>query len=269
MIAAVAEALGHNIDDLVINRSSIHEYRKILRKNISERVKTHFCGNLPNFAIVHWDGKLLSANNNTDHRVERLPIVVTSENLEQLIAVPKLERSTGREQAMSVCNALQDWGLPTIVEAICFDTTASNTGRFNGACVLIEMTLEKNLLYLPCRHHIFELVLRAVFDTKMKQVTNSPDIPMFKKIKENWSTINPKKCISGFSDQKCRAALEDKKEEILNFLSSQLQIKQIRDDYRELLELSVLFLGGDNLAQMYNIKIRPPGAIHHRVLYTV
>lgn len=155
MIEAVAEALGHNIDDLVINRSSIHEYRKILRKNISERLKTQFCGNLPNFVIVHWDGKLLPANNNTNHRVERLPIVVKSENLEQFIAVPELERSTGRKQASAACNALQDWGLPTIVEAICFDTTASNTEQFNGACVLIEMTLEKNLLYLPCRHHIF------------------------------------------------------------------------------------------------------------------
>lgn len=96
----------------------------------------------------------------------------------------------------------------------------------------------------------------------MKQVTNSPDIPMFKKIKENWSTINPKIFMSGYSDQKCQAVLEDKKEEILNFLVSQLQIKQIRDDYRELLELFVLFLGSDDLAQMYNIKIRSPGAIH-------
>lgn len=96
----------------------------------------------------------------------------------------------------------------------------------------------------------------------MKQITTGPDIPLFKKIKENWSTINPKKFISGLSDEKCRAGLEDKKEEILNFLSSQLQIKQVRDDYRELLELSVLFLGGDDLTQMYSIKIRPPGAIH-------
>jgi len=52
---------------------------------------------LPNFVVVHWDGKLLPANNNTDHCIERLTIVVTSENLKQLIAVPKHERSTDKE----------------------------------------------------------------------------------------------------------------------------------------------------------------------------
>lgn len=53
VIELVAEALGYNINDFVINWSSIHKWRKILRINISERAKTKFCGNLPNFAVVH------------------------------------------------------------------------------------------------------------------------------------------------------------------------------------------------------------------------
>jgi hypothetical protein len=37
---------------------------------------------------------------------ERLPTVITSKNIEQILGVPKLKRSTGEEQA--VCNALRD-----------------------------------------------------------------------------------------------------------------------------------------------------------------
>ncbi|ESO12608.1 hypothetical protein HELRODRAFT_159175 [Helobdella robusta] len=35
-----------------------------------------------------------------------------------------------------------------------------NTGRIKGASVLLVQLMEKKLLYLPCRHHIFEVVLR-------------------------------------------------------------------------------------------------------------
>jgi len=61
--------------------------------------------------------------------------VTTSKNIEQILGVPKLERSTGEEQAAAVCNALRVWGLCNTVQALCYDTTATNTGRLNGACV--------------------------------------------------------------------------------------------------------------------------------------
>ena len=68
-------------------------------------------------------------------------------------------------------------------------TTASNTGRLNGACVLLEQRLERELLLFACRH-ISELVLKSVFEAKIQQVTNSPDIPLLKKFRDNWSNID-------------------------------------------------------------------------------
>ena len=65
--------------------------------------------------VVHWDGKLLPDTKMRNTTVERLPIVITSTNIEQIINVPQLERSTGEEQAAAVCNALQEWGLCDIV----------------------------------------------------------------------------------------------------------------------------------------------------------
>jgi len=106
--------------------------------------------------------------------------LITSTNIEQIINVPQLERSTGEEQTEAECSALQEWKLCDIVLALCRHTTASNTGHLSGACILFEQKLGKDLLYLPCRHHIYKLILRPVYEIKIPQVTSSPAIPFFK-----------------------------------------------------------------------------------------
>lgn len=47
-----------------------------------------------------------------------------------------------------------------------------------------------SLLLFACRHHINELVLKTVFESKIKQITSSPDIYLFKKLRENWINID-------------------------------------------------------------------------------
>ena len=72
---------------------------------------------------------------------ERLPVLIFEEK-EQLLAVPKLD-SSGKAQAKAVLDALHDWNLNDKAQIMCCDTTASNTGRLNGACVLLEQRLER------------------------------------------------------------------------------------------------------------------------------
>jgi hypothetical protein len=96
---------------------------------------------------------------------------------------------TGEEQAINVYQLIEDWGLHNSVIAVCCDTTTSNTGRLKGACVLLVQHLEKDLLYLLCRHHIYELVLRSVFEEKFGS-TSGPNIQLFKKFQDNWSKID-------------------------------------------------------------------------------
>lgn len=87
-------------------------------------------------------------------------------------------------------NAIIDWNLEDKVQILCCDTTASNTGRLNGTCILLEQKLDRELLIFACRHHVYELVLKSVFEVKISQVTTSPDIPLFKKFKENWKNVD-------------------------------------------------------------------------------
>lgn len=258
ILHAVVEALGLSSDDFPINKSSIQRIRTQTRKSRAEAIKADFQDNVPDVVTVHWDGKLLPGLDVRSSKEERLPIIVSFEGKEQLLAVPKLESSSGKHQAKAISTALYDWNLNGNVQIMCCDTTASNTGRFNGACVLLEQILERELLLFSCRHHVYELVLKSVFETKIKQVTSSPDIPIFKKFRDNWKNINTNKidlCLDFVNER----VSETQVTSLLLYYKTKLNNTFIRGDYRELVELCVVFLGGD-LEQ--KIKIKPPGAMH-------
>lgn len=259
VIEAVADALEFDVKNLIINRTSINKNRIKLREERAEKIKDSFSESIPQNIVIHWDGKKIPALNVRDSAVERLPIVVSTMKIEQLIGVPKLSSSTGEEQASAVYDAINKWGLKDSVQALCCDTTASNTGRLNGACVLLEKKMDKDLLYLPCRHHIYELILRSVFEAKIPQITVSPDIPMFKNFRKDWIKINISDIKIGIDDKKCNVALISDKLDIISFAEFHLSRPNARGDYRELLELAIIFLG-ENIEGKY--KIHPPGAMH-------
>ncbi|XP_046409261.1 uncharacterized protein LOC124174209 [Ischnura elegans] len=114
------------------------------------------------------------------------------------------------------------------------------------------------MIIFACRHHVYELVLKSVFEVKISQVTANPDIPLFKKFRDNWNGVDPDKA----QCYKKKLALHLTVSEIdnlLEFYRTELTKEIVRDDYRELIELSVIFLGGDTQRKF---KIRPPGAMH-------
>lgn len=75
--------------------------------------------------------------------------------------------------ADAIFNLLTDWDVVENIVAMCFDTTASNTGVLNEACLLLEQKIGRPLLTPACRHHVLEIVLAAVFSTKLGR-TNGP-----------------------------------------------------------------------------------------------
>jgi hypothetical protein len=77
----------------------------------------------------------------THEHVDRLPVLISGVGVEQLLGVPKLFAGTGEAIASAVAQCLEEWGVADKVAAVCFDTTASNTGHRSGACSLIEHKL--------------------------------------------------------------------------------------------------------------------------------
>lgn len=79
---------------------------------------------------------------------------------------------------------------------------------------------------------------------------------MFKKFRDDWKTINPA-AIQSYTDIVTQHFGNTIIKELLIFYNQELQKNIVRDDYREVIELSIIFLGGDNEKK---IKIRPPGS---------
>ena len=266
VIAETAQSLGYDISDLSINRSTIKRGRERYRSEIAAALKNNLSSDVP--LTVHWDGKLMQDLCGKDH-VDRLPIIVTGFGVCQLLKVSKMVGGTGKNQASAVVQALQEWRVQDRVIGMCFDTTSSNTGIHIGACVEIERALGKDLLYLACRHHIMELLAGAAFTASLTP-SSAPEVLLFKRFQQKWSVLDQTKYETGSELGEIPYAV---KQETLEFAHSQLLRESVRDDYRELLQLSIIFLGGSP-DPARGINFMAPGAMHHarwmsKVIYSL
>ncbi|GBM77665.1 hypothetical protein AVEN_226051-1 [Araneus ventricosus] len=113
----------------------------------AEHVTVEFQNDTPQILTIHWDGKLLPALNIRNAKEERMAINVSFCEREQLIGVSKLQNATGKEQTHAISIALTHWCLETNVQTLCSDTTASNTSRLNGSCIILEQKLNRQKLF--------------------------------------------------------------------------------------------------------------------------
>lgn len=224
-----------------INRSSVRRQRIEQRQKLAQCLKSEFKSEVP--LTVHWDGKM--CEDICGHEiVDRLPILVSGQGVDQLLGIPKLSRGTGEATAAAVFETIMSWNLSDNIKCMSFDTTASNTDQRNGACILLEQKLEKDLLWLACRHHIFEII---------------PEIALFKRFKNNWANINKNDFKDVSSDTSLNKDCEAISRAVITFAKEQLAFYQPRDDYKELLQLVIIFLGG---TVRNSTSFRAPAGLH-------
>ena len=125
LLMAAAEAFKVDTTNLILNSTSIHEARQKFRMERYEEIKTlvpALFSNLP--STIHWDGKLLAGPSRAE-KVDRLAIIITSKGVEQILGVPKIESSSGNNQAAAVHETVVDWAVAESIRALCCDTTAT------------------------------------------------------------------------------------------------------------------------------------------------
>lgn len=82
ILAAMASALGKNLDEIVLIRETIRKNRKTFREEATKKIKNSFKSSNTSLT-VHWDGKLCSDLSGSD-KVERTAILVTGKGIEKL-----------------------------------------------------------------------------------------------------------------------------------------------------------------------------------------
>jgi hypothetical protein len=114
VLTPVLQRLGHDPQNFNISYSSIRRQRIKYRQSVAQCLKNDFKPNVP--LTIHWDGKLLE-DITGKQSVERLPILVSGDGIDQLLAVPKLPAGTGEAAATAVFDCAVSWGLCDKIKA--------------------------------------------------------------------------------------------------------------------------------------------------------
>lgn len=166
-------------------------------------------------------------------RVERIAVLVSGVGSQsKFLGAPMVESSSGENIALAVYMLLLDWGLLQYVKAMGFDTTASNTGDQNGACVKLQELMNENVLHLACRRHIHEILLRFIFDLKISRST-APDVPLFDRFASIWKDVCQASFQTGFENEHIRSKItEEERSDLILFWRSKLNDTHPRMDYK-------------------------------------
>ena len=191
--------------------------------------------------------------------MNRLAVVAVRKEENQLLCVTKTEDSTGKVEADAEKEEINNWGLSEGIIACCFDTTSSNSGINSGSCVLLQQLLNRQLLWLACRHHILKAAFQSLFGK-----TTSPVETLFSTLKSSWKSLD----LSNLSCPPTTACYRSSVDSILEFLDDRLLSDNLqhlsRGDYKELLELSKVCLAGTiERKKTYSYQLSHPGVDHH------
>ena len=86
-------------------------------------------------------------------------------------------------------------------------------------------------------------MLEAVLNISLPS-SSSPEIIIFKQLQSKWAYISPEKYRAAMENSFTANAVSDVEDDDLAFANDQLLNKQPCDFYKELLEITILFLGG-------------------------
>ena len=123
----------------------------------------------------------------------------------------------------------------------------------------------RQLLWLACRHHILELLVKAAYHQVFGD-SNSPDVKLFSILKDpsTWNSLN----LVDFRLPTIPHAYKNNVDSLLSFINKQLDEENAaeipRVNYKEFLELVKIFLGGSiDRKNGYTFQLSRPGADHH------
>ena len=203
----------------------------------------------------------------------RLAVMVDSPDLEepQVLGVPVLKSSSGEDQVEAIWPLLEEWEVLDHLAGVSFDTTAENTGWQKGVNSRLQQKLGRDLLWRACRRHsqgrhMMKAAIVVMGDTK------GASWSIFKTVCKGWADFVEDDLHSGIDYDNLDyyewgkdKVLDKRAAEVLAWgLDMLARGKFERGDYKQLLILTVVWLGGKEMVE--NFRFAMPGA-HHFARY--
>ena len=267
-LALIINESNGNLDDFVVSTSTVRRRGIDAVKKNAEDIKRGFKDTLTAKDLtLHFDGKSVKEFTGGQHlEQERIAAIVSSPSLPhpQVLGIPPAESSKGVDQLEVLKKLLEEWGLTEHIIALGFDTTASNTGVHAGAVTLVEQYLGRACMWSACQRHVHELHVKHAAEFVFGPTTGPTD-KLFKNLRQNWGALKDNidyLCLNGFDWNAYKGtAVEQEAKISLDFCLRALSYGSFpREDYRELVELTIVWLGG--IDRISEFKFQWPGAFH-------
>ena len=247
-----------DLDEFTCSTNTIKRSRNKNRGVLMQLAVEEFQENKPKHCNLHWDGKQLTSCLGDVCECEAIMVSGSPSYIEgKMLSVAKLASSSGENQFEAVKEQVLLWDIKDHIRSMTYDTTGSNTGVSKGCCARLEDWLERPVMWYGCRHHIGELMAKAAWHTLFEEDLQ-PRVGMFIYIKSSWDQVDKDKSIMTLEGELYN------KEEAVKFYKMVLQKRSsqgkfyIRDDYKELVETSLVLLG----ETPPNFSWKKPGAAH-------
>ncbi|XP_065670924.1 uncharacterized protein LOC136089128 [Hydra vulgaris] len=269
IVASVIANSGGDVTNFAISSSTAFRVAEEVVTKEGENIKKHITELVKSSSfpiILHFDGKIVKEfTNGIEHQLDRLAVSIRIDGQSELLGVPHLNSCTGETQKNTIIKLLHQFDIFDKLQECVFDTSSVNTSSKKGVCIRLAAELNRPLLLLACRHHIYERHIIHCWNIYPSSKTNGPDNPLFKKLKDVWNSIDQnsivlnKVKIEDISD----SWLQVQFKEALSFSQNIIRMKTMkkdgcRSDYLELVELTTMVLSGDE-----QYKLRKPGPVHH------
>lgn len=225
--------------------------------------------------VLHFDGKIvkeLCEDKNISVECERIAVSVTSPAFESmddvLLGVVQAESSKGYDQAHLLLNLLEYYIIADQIFAVCCDTTSSNTGVHSGAIQILTEILDLPLVWIMCRHHVYEVHVSHFMEALTGQKTKGPRRQLYVRLKKVCPSVVDKVNLASkekqlklfdWSSLQPGSVLHRQAVESLAFCSRALLTETFpRGDYKKMCKLVVVYLGGE----VEDFQHAAPGACH-------
>ncbi|KAG0714811.1 hypothetical protein GWK47_013401 [Chionoecetes opilio] len=162
----------------------------------------------------------------------------------QLLAVAKLGSGTGESMAAAVVSALEHGSRGSGSRDVLRHHGIQHRPQKRGLCPHRTENGERPAAFRLSSTPILELVVHAVF-VRVLGCSSSPEHLLFKRFQTSWESIDRKGLRHGNHGGGSGDCSEDVQDEALRWTLQVLQEREdLCDDYRELVKLVIIFLGG-------------------------
>ncbi|KAG0716052.1 hypothetical protein GWK47_010511 [Chionoecetes opilio] len=242
-------------------RSTVRRHRRSPREKMAKEIKAEMTVNVPAVPlIIHWDGKLVEGMAG-EGIAERLPILVSGDGIQKAVDGAETRGGDGRADRAGGLRRCEGVGPRRQHHRHVLRHNSQQYRTQGGRVRPHNEARQTESAHFACRHHVLELVVGAAF-TVCFGPSSGPEIQLFKRFVKWWPLANQ-------ASSKPLDDPVDGADKIIATCHALLKEKQPRDDYREMVQLTIIVLGGEVEAN-----IRKPGAYHRarwmaKVIYTL